>query len=52
MGRRRDGNQSPQKKNNNNNSIQDSVRNEENVYPVPDLRKTLINVTKEPSVIH
>jgi hypothetical protein len=43
MGRRRDGN-SPQK-----NSTQDSVRNEENGYPVPDPNKTMINVTKEPS---
>jgi hypothetical protein len=32
-----------------NNSIQDSVGNEENGYPVPDLNKTMINVTKEPS---
>jgi hypothetical protein len=42
MGRRRDGNHSPQK----NNSIQDSVRNEEYGYPVPDLNNTMINVTK------
>jgi hypothetical protein len=28
------------------NSIQDSVRNEKNGYPVPDLNKTMINVTK------
>jgi hypothetical protein len=26
---------------------QDSVGNEENRYPVPDLNKTLLNVTKE-----
>jgi hypothetical protein len=32
------------------NSIQDSVGNEENRYPVPDLNKTMINVTKEPSI--
>jgi hypothetical protein len=31
------------------NSIQDLVGNEENGYPVPDLNKTMINVTKEPS---
>jgi hypothetical protein len=30
-----------------NNSIQDSVENEENEYPVPDLNKTMINVIKE-----
>jgi hypothetical protein len=35
MGRRRDGNHSPQKKN----SIEDSVGNEENGHPVPDLQK-------------
>jgi hypothetical protein len=29
------------------NSIQDSVGNEQNHYPVPDLNKTMINVTKE-----
>jgi hypothetical protein len=45
MGRRRDGNHSLQK----NNSIQDSVRNEQNEYPVPDINKTMINVTKEPT---
>jgi hypothetical protein len=32
-----------------NNSIQNSVGNEENGYPVPDLNKTVINVTKEGS---
>jgi hypothetical protein len=36
----------------NKNSIQDSVGNEENVYPVPDLNKTMINVTKELSNAH
>jgi hypothetical protein len=45
---RRDGNHSPQK----NNSIEDSVGNEENEYPVPDLNKTMVNVTKEPSNTH
>jgi hypothetical protein len=45
MGRRRDGNYSPQK----NNSIQDSLGNEENRYPVPDPNKAMINVTKGPS---
>jgi hypothetical protein len=34
------------------NSIQDSVRNEEKGYPVPDLNKTMINVTKEPNDMH
>jgi predicted RNA-binding protein len=34
------------------NSIQDSVGNEENIYPVPDLNKTTINATKELSVAH
>jgi hypothetical protein len=48
MGRRRDGNHSPQK----NNSIQDSVGNEENGHPVPDSNKTMINVIKEPSDAH
>jgi hypothetical protein len=28
-----------------NNSIEDSVGNEENGYPVPDLNKAMINVT-------
>jgi hypothetical protein len=45
MGGRRDGHHSPQK----NNSVQDSLGNEENGYPVPDINKTMINVTKEPS---
>jgi hypothetical protein len=49
MGRRaRDGNHTPQK----NNAIQDSVKNEENGYPLPDTNKIMINVTKEPSGIH
>jgi hypothetical protein len=42
--RRKDGNHSSQK----NNSIQDSVGNEENGYPVPDPNKSMTNVTKEP----
>jgi hypothetical protein len=46
--RRRDGNHSSQK----NNSIQDSVGNEENGYPVPGLNKTMINITKELSEVH
>jgi hypothetical protein len=41
--RRRDGNHSPQKSN----SIQDSVGNEKNGYPFPNLNKTMINVTKQ-----
>jgi hypothetical protein len=32
-----------------NNSIEDSVGNEENGYPVPDHNKIIVNVTKEPS---
>jgi hypothetical protein len=46
--RRRDGNHSPQK----NNSIEDSERNEENGYPIPDPNKTMINITKKPSDSH
>jgi hypothetical protein len=45
---RRGVNHSPQK----NNSIQDSVGNEENGYPVSDPNKTMINVTKETSDAH
>jgi hypothetical protein len=41
-------NHSPQKAN----SIQDSVGNEKNGYPVPDINKTMINVTKEHNDIH
>jgi hypothetical protein len=33
-------------------SIQDSVGNKENGYPVPDSNKAIINVTKEPSDAH
>jgi hypothetical protein len=46
--RKKDGNLSPQK----NNSMQDSVGNEENEYPVSDPNKIMINVTKEPSDAH
>jgi hypothetical protein len=46
--RKRNGNHFPQK----NNSIQDSVGNEENSYPVTDPNKTMINVTKKPSDTH
>jgi hypothetical protein len=53
MGRRRDGYYTLQNNNNNNNnnnnSVEDSVGNEENGYPVLDPNKTMINVTKEPS---
>jgi predicted metal-dependent hydrolase len=35
-----------------NNSIQDSVGNEQNGYPVRDHNKMMINVTKEPSDAH
>jgi hypothetical protein len=45
MGRKRDGNHSPQK----NNLIQDLEGNEENKYPVPDPNKRKINDTKEAS---
>jgi hypothetical protein len=34
------------------NLIQDSERNEENKYPLPDSNKTKINDTKEPSDVH
>jgi hypothetical protein len=34
------------------NSMQESVENEENGYPVPDLNKTIINVTKDSSDMH
>jgi hypothetical protein len=42
MRRRRDRNHATQK----NNLIQDLVGNEENGYPVPDLNKIMINVSK------
>jgi hypothetical protein len=48
MGKRREGNNTPQKKN----SIEDLVGNEENGYPVPDPNKTMTNVTNEPSDTH
>jgi hypothetical protein len=48
MGRKRGGKHSPQK----NNLMQDSKGNEENGYPVPDSKKTKINVTKEPNNAH
>jgi hypothetical protein len=48
LGRRRDGNHTPQKSN----SVQDSMGNEGNRYQIPDLNKTLINVTKEPSDVN
>jgi hypothetical protein len=34
------------------NSIQDSVGNEENRYPVPDLNKTMIDITNKPTDTH
>jgi hypothetical protein len=46
--RRRDGNHSPQKRN----SVQGSVGNEENGYPVPNLKKMTINVTRGHSYAH
>jgi hypothetical protein len=46
--RRRDENHSPQRSK----SIQDSVQSEENGYPVPDLNKRMINVTKEHTDTH
>jgi hypothetical protein len=48
MERGRDGNHPPQK----NNSLQGSVGNEENGYPIPDPNKTMINVIKEPRNTH
>jgi hypothetical protein len=36
----------------NNSSIQDSLGNEENGYPVPDPNQVKINVTKKPSDAH
>jgi hypothetical protein len=49
VGRRRsDGNYISQK----NNSVEDLVGNEENGYLVPDPKKTMINVIKEPSDAH
>jgi flagellar biosynthesis GTPase FlhF len=48
MGTRRDRYHSLQK----NNSIQDSVGNEEHGYPVTDLNKTMISVTKESNDTH
>jgi hypothetical protein len=48
MGRRREGNYTPQKKS----SIEDFVGNEENEYPVPDHKKTMINITDEPNDAH
>jgi hypothetical protein len=48
MGRRREGNYTPQK----NNSVEDVVGNEENGYPVPNPNKTRINVTNVSSDIH
>jgi hypothetical protein len=46
MGRRRDGNFSPQKKKKFNTEF---MGNEENGYPVPALNKSIINVTNETS---
>jgi hypothetical protein len=48
--RKRDGNHTSQKKKNH--SIQNSVSNEKNGYPVPDLNKPMKNVTKEPNYVH
>jgi hypothetical protein len=47
MERRKEGNYTQE-----NNSIQVLVGNEENGYPVPDCKKTMINVTNEPSDTH
>jgi hypothetical protein len=43
MGRRKPENSTPQK----NNSIKDLVGNEQNEYPVPDTKRTIINITNE-----
>jgi hypothetical protein len=48
MGRRREGNYTPQK----NNSVEYLVGNEENGYSVLDANKTMINFTNEPSDTH
>jgi hypothetical protein len=45
---KRDGTHSPPK----NKLIQNSERNEENGYPVPDTNKTKINYPKEPNKVH
>jgi hypothetical protein len=34
------------------NSMEDLVGNEENVYPVPDPKETMINISNEPSDTH
>jgi hypothetical protein len=47
--RRREGNYTPQKKQFNR---EDLVGNEENGYPVPDPKKTMINATNEPRDVH
>jgi hypothetical protein len=47
--RSRSGNPIPSKTNN---SIEDSVANEENEYPVPDPSGTMINITNELSDVH
>jgi Skp family chaperone for outer membrane proteins len=48
MGRRRQGNCTPQKSN----SIEHSVENEENEHSVPDSNRTMKNITNELSDIH
>jgi hypothetical protein len=48
MGRIKEGNYSTEKIN----SMQDFMRKEENVYPVPDTKKIMINITNEPSNAH
>jgi hypothetical protein len=45
MGRRKPRNPIPKKTKN---SIEESVGNEENQYPVPDPSGTMINITSEP----
>jgi hypothetical protein len=49
MGRRRQGNSTPQKTNN---SIEDFVVNEENEYQVPDSNRIVTNMTNEINGIH
>jgi hypothetical protein len=44
MRRRRPGNPNPQKTSN---SIEDLAGNEENEYPIPDPKRTMINITNE-----
>jgi hypothetical protein len=48
MGRKREGNYTTQTIN----SMEELVRNEENGYPVPDVKKIMINISNEPIDAH